>query len=973
MLFVIGLFLTLLYHTYLSYAEYQKQTYAVENIVLIEKIETLLRHIDKERTSSAIYLGTNQKEDLEKLVTYQESVDHELKEISQLFLKDQNLLIYQSVISGVSDSLRYTRSRVDVLSMDHHHILFESYVSKVAKPLMNIIKSLGESSLVSLDYMHFLILKENLYAEKSFISFLLSGQKAMNHQDLLKWEYFLEKDILNLFSNQSLEMLNHLRGEIFINSSTGNYTVTLKKWLEINAQKNEIIKTRDQSIISKAKSSIEKKMFGLNHRSIKYMLASIALFIIFIILFISYKKNIQNNRLLVDTLSDLESDLDDKQRAEIKKVLNENDTLAIYRFLVNAIKEPNRAKDHFLANMSHEIRTPLNGIIGFTNILKETELTDDQQEFLAIIEESSNNLIYIVNDILDFSKVASGKVEIENIAFNVMEKFEASIDSYAAKSAEKNIDLNLMIDPMLPVELIGDGTKISQIIINILSNAVKFTDEGGRVDIHIEQMSTFDNEVNVKFSITDSGIGMSSVQQEKVFDAFSQADASTSRKFGGTGLGLTISKKFVSLMGGDLELESKEGEGTTFFFSLNLEKSPASTQRESLNLIHLNAVYITVPNKEGMSENLQRYIEYSGANFRTENYADILAMQESSLPDIIFIDHYYIEDEVIISSLARLNTKTILISTAEIEKSNHDIKDNISKVLYKPVNFSKTVRSLKRVNKERDFVSSDITEVNDISSTRVFKNISALIVEDNIINQKLLKSILTNFDITVTIANNGLEAFNLRKENRYDIIFMDIQMPVMDGVEATQKIIEYERSSEQLHIPIIALTANTLASDRDRYLSIGMDKYLKKPIDVADLTVIIEEYFPIREIRDTIPLNGYIAPSKGAPPRVILYKETELTGKIYAAVLSNLGYSVDMYSSIDKFLGDIDKRSYRFALFDIKPFKGLKNENSVIDLIRESGAIPIAFVEKETESDYCETLKSVGHANEISEKLRRCE
>ena len=974
---VAGLFLVLLYHTYLSYSEYKDKSHTINHIVLVEKIDAVLSNIDKERTCSAIYMGTNHKIDLKEVEKYREIVDSGLEEIFGLLAKDKNFSTHQSDIRDISSSLVYARSRVNVLSMNYHHILFENYVSKIVEPLMRVLDHLTKSSSIPSSYFQLLLEKENLYAEKSFISFVLSGQKVMNYQDLLKWEEIIGKDTLtNVGSNQ----LTHLRGEIFIHSSVGKYIVSLEQWIAVNNKKNDIIKKRESNILSDVKHGLEDNLSNLKYRAITYLSAAIALFIILIILFFLYNKNVQNNRLLIDTLSDLESDLDEKQRAEIKKVLKQNDTLAIYRFLVNAIKEPSRAKDHFLANMSHEIRTPLNGIIGFTNILKETDLKEDQQEFLAIIEESSNNLISIVNDILDFSKVASGKVEIENIAFNVMEKFEASIDSYAAKAAQKNINLNLMIDPNLPTELMGDATKISQVIINLLSNAVKFTDEGGSVDIIIEQISERNNTVRLKFSIKDSGIGMTLEQQEKVFDAFSQADASTSRKFGGTGLGLTISKKFVSLMGGELELESKENEGTTFFFLLDLEKSASSIKRETFDFAHLNTVYLTVPNREGMSDNLRVYIEYTGAKFKTESYITLLEMRKEDLPDIIFVDHHYINDERIISSILELDTKTVLITTAEIEKCNCDIKDKISKVLYRPINLSKTIRGLKSGNsKTKDNIRNDniqkdkLVEVNDIKSNRVFTDISALVVEDNIINQKLLKNILSNFDIKVSIANNGKEAFNLFMENKYDIIFMDIQMPVMNGVESTQNIIKYEKINNLIHTPIVALTANTLPSDREKYIEIGMDKYLKKPIDVSDLTAIIEVYFPIKEIRDSMPPPNRVVGEKETPaPSVILYKETELTAKIYKAVLNNLGYSVDMHSSINQFLDGIEKRNYKFALFDAKPFRTINSENFVVELIRDSGATPIAFVEKDGETNYCETLDYVGHANKISEKLLNC-
>ena len=959
MTIVIGLFFTMLYYTYSSYVKYDKQADELEEIVLIEKINSTLNDIDKERTYSAIYMGTNHKEDLQRLKESRELVNRKIDDISKLLSLNNIYTIHKPVITNISTTLSYSRDRVNVLSMNYNHILFENYIDKVVEPLMGILNHLTEESSLSKDYFQFVLDNENIYSEKSFISFILSGQKVMNNKDLTKWETIIDKD------STTKANLNNLRGKILIGSVSGKYDISLKDWINTNIQKINDIKKREQLAILEVQNTINNKLESSKYTLIQYALLSITFLTIFIMILYLYTKSAKDSRFLIDTLSDLESDLNANQREEIKRVLKKKDTLAIYKFLVNAIKEPNRAKDHFLANMSHEIRTPLNGIIGFTNILKETELKEDQQEFLSIIEESSNNLISIVNDILDFSKVASGKIEIENIAFNVMEKFEVSIDSYAAKAAQKNINLNLMIDPNLPMELMGDAPKISQVIINLLSNAVKFTDEGGVIDIIIEQLFEDDNVVKLKFSIKDSGIGMSLEQQAKVFDAFSQADVSTSRKFGGTGLGLTISKKFISLMGGELELTSKEGEGTTFFFSLSLKKSPNSSQRETLGLTNINAIYVTRPDKAWMSDNIKSYIEYNGANFRTVNYVDVLAMKRSELADILFIDHQYIEDEGIIESLLELDTKTIFISTTEIESCKCPLKKKISKVIYKPMNFSKTVRSLTTINKKVVPENSNIEEINNISSTSIFTNISALIVEDNVINQKLLDRILSNFDIDVTIASNGLEAVDLRQKNSYDIIFMDIQMPVMDGVEATKKIIEYEKENNLTHIPIVALTANVLTSDRNKYLESGMDEYLKKPIDVADLTTIIEEYFPIEEIRKSMPVNI----ENNFNSNVILYKETPLTAKIYTAVLNNLGYHVDMYSSANEFIENIEKQTYKFALFDSMPFKNINSENFVVELIRDSGATPIAFVDKKDENTYCETLNSVGHANEISEKL----
>ncbi|HHH51724.1 MAG TPA: response regulator [Campylobacterales bacterium] len=299
------------------------------------------------------------------------------------------------------------------------------------------------------------------------------------------------------------------------------------------------------------------------------------------------------------------------------------------------------------------------------------------------------------------------------------------------------------------------------------------------------------------------------------------------------------------------------------------------------------------------------------------------------------------------------------------------MKEQVDKIIYKPINYSKTLRVLKLIEDKNIENNQTITKVKDSRLTQAFKGIKALVVEDNIINQKLIYNLLNNFHINVTIANNGLEALNLRKQNSYDIIFMDIQMPIMSGVESTQKIIEYEKEVGKKHVPIVALTANAIQGDKEKYIGSGMDKYLKKPINLKELISILEESFPINEIRDAIPLENHTQSTLSDISKIILYKETALTAKIYSAILNNLGYKVDMYSSEAEFISHLDNNEYKFALFDIKPFRVAHSDDFLVNLIRDSGATPIAFVEDNFSSD-CETLNSVGSINEISQKLKEC-
>ncbi|HHD81061.1 MAG TPA: response regulator, partial [Campylobacterales bacterium] len=422
---------------------------------------------------------------------------------------------------------------------------------------------------------------------------------------------------------------------------------------------------------------------------------------------------------------------------------------------------------------------------------------------------------------------------------------------------------------------------------------------------------------------------------------------------------------------GKLEVKSEENKGAKFFFSINLHKSIDSKERVHNDFSKAEVAYITLPSREPNYKNLKIYIEYIGAKFKIYSYKDILELEDTKLPNIIFIDHQYIEDQETIGSLLHLNTKIVLISTAEIETCKCPMKEQVDKIIYKPINYSKTLRVLKLIEDKNIENNQTITKVKDSRLTQAFKGIKALVVEDNIINQKLIYNLLNNFHINVTIANNGLEALNLRKQNSYDIIFMDIQMPIMSGVESTQKIIEYEKEVGKKHVPIVALTANAIQGDKEKYIGSGMDKYLKKPINLKELISILEESFPINEIRDAIPLENHTQSTLSDISKIILYKETALTAKIYSAILNNLGYKVDMYSSEAEFISHLDNNEYKFALFDIKPFRVAHSDDFLVNLIRDSGATPIAFVEDNFSSD-CETLNSVGSINEISQKLKEC-
>jgi len=603
---------------------------------------------------------------------------------------------------------------------------------------------------------------------------------------------------------------------------------------------------------------------------------------------------------------------------------------------------------NFIADISHELRTPLTGILGFTTILKETELNSEQREFVSTIERSSNNLLNLVNDVLDFSKASSGKMELDSHPFDMIEKIENSIESYITKVAEKYIELGLYIDPSIPTNIMGDSTKISQVMLNLLSNAIKFTKEHGVVNISVKKVQESEDSVKILFSVKDSGIGIREEKIKKIFEAFSQADSSTTREFGGTGLGLTISSRFVSMMGGELKIKSEIGIGTTLFFTLDFKKSKDTKPRVVPDIKQKSIAYI-VPQKQNIykdiDDNLKAYILSTGIPYQTYTKKEIFLLEEHELPDILFINHRYTHEEGLLDRFLALKTNIILITCTDMNMITTLYEKSVSNFIFKPINYTKIVKALtigKFQREKKDLLLRD----NDSD---------ILIAEDNTINQKLIFNIFKRMGISVTFANNGVEAVNLYQNHIYKMILMDIEMPILSGIEATKKIREYEESKNIIPpIPIVALTANNDKCHIDQYLKIGMDDHLAKPIDIKRIKEVLDSYF----IKEVSPIKN-----------ILLYKETKVTGKIYSSILKNLGYHVDVYSSEEEFTKRLGHDKYQYILFDPKPFDGIESESLFYSLIEQSNAKSFAFTDNPKYKRLCRTLSPNIYGEELKKSF----
>ncbi len=1004
-----------------SYTKYKNIEDLENQLNSTKALKSLSINLSNERGLSALYLiDKNQKikEMLgEQRVKSNTAINHVLNFNSQNSNDEYGHKIVQNI-----QNIQKQRDAVDSAKSSFSEIF--SYYDAININILAKVQNFLSKSInykvdnLSDNFINSITLMKSIANERDIITNILNKKEDINKQVLL--DTFknntikstfqtllpeLNSDIENIFKNTKFLLAVKESDKIkrtLLQSPKEIETIKASNWYTHETNKLVYINKISNSIYKKMIEELEKQK-----KNYLYEMIVLGLLLLFTLYLLYIYKKLYNflydtsalERLLNKILNYglIEDTIDLGSTKGILKtysiVENSVDKIAIEK---KKAERANAAKSIFLANMSHEIRTPINGIIGFTDLLKNSKLGNEEKEYVDIIQKSTDNLLEIINNILDLSKIESQKIEIDEILFSPLEEFESTVDIYMAKAASKSINLSLFMDPDFDHYLLGDSNKIKEVLLNLISNAVKFTPEDGDISVVIKKQTTSSPNIEkIYFEVNDNGIGIDTNDMEDIFDAFSQADSTITRKFGGTGLGLTISSNYISIMGGKLEVKSKKDVGSSFFFTLELQKEKSLKRVYRNHFKHFNPLIISDAKENKLSQSLADSMDYLSSKSKIATIDELADAQTLKDINLIIIQKHTINDESY-ELLKGLNIPILNILKTKDRTLSKNLVDKSLFSTFEPLSINKLTKSLKIIEQKSDFITKDISS-NYLDKRGEKYNI--LVAEDNEINQKLIKKILENLNFNVTTVANGQEAVDARKDGEFDLIFMDIAMPVMDGVSATKEILAYEKIEKIDHIPIIALTANALKGDREKFLNDGLDDYLPKPTKeelVKEMAIKYNVYNPKRQnaedtaspvieedesneiivqeqlVQKEATISEEELLKNNERENILIYKKSVVESKIFEKVLSQLYTKVNIVENTNDFFDKIKNENYKVIMVDKEiidlniqdMFNSVKDiDNTTLLLFRSFDSI----VDDKTRTDFDEVL--INSADKVYLKL----
>jgi signal transduction histidine kinase/CheY-like chemotaxis protein len=945
------------YILYKSYNNYQDLKELESKMDEAKILKSLSINLARERGLSTLYNLSRQKNTKDLLLKQRVGSDKAIKLINNYYSTHTPSDIVSKKIVSKLTKIDDIRSKIDKFSLSYESSFsyFDTIYSAIISQIKQSLKSKYNPSINNLSnsYIETIELMRSISNERDYVTNLLTNNSSKNR--LLLLHIFKDSDLVSTIKSLNQKTKDELKKIIndktFI-SAIKETQETKKELLENSTNKTDPINwfTKEtQKIMGTNRvtnaifSNIEKELKSDKKLELIKAIISALLLLLSLYMLYIYKrlhkhlystKGVEGvlNKILGYALIEDTIDLGSTEGIEkTYRVIEESvDKIAVEK---RKAEKANAAKSIFLANMSHEIRTPINGIIGFTELLKKSNLKDEEREYVDIIDKSTENLLEIINNILDLSKIESKKIELDMMPFSPIEEFENSVDVYMPKVENKNINLSLLMDPNFDNYLLGDIVKVKEVLLNLISNAVKFTPEGGQISVLIKNLTKEKSDTQkIYFEVSDSGIGMSEEEMADIFDAFSQADSTITRKYGGTGLGLTISSSFVSLMGGKLEVSSKKDLGSNFYFTLEFKKEKPLKNTQKDRFKGIKAVVLTSKNSL-LSLQEQEYMNYFGTKCKSLSIHELKAMKK--IDTQLIIANFTSLSKAQYNYLLDLKIPTILVYPTKYRARLAQYKNETIFPTYEPINVSKFTKVLTDVAKKNNInilpQIGDKKEIKRVKSNKIKKDV--LIAEDNLINQKLLTKIIENFGLNVKTAINGKEAYEALKKEHFDLIFMDIAMPIMDGVSATKKILEYEKSNNLTHTPIVAVTANALKGDRERFLNSGLDDYIAKPAKEKDILEILQKY-DMSINHDTKTIKNQPESFIEETPTIIdsrndsdmkdllIMKKSKVETKIFEKVLSKNYNNIDAVSELDQFFALLSKNRYKVVMID-KEVNGL--------------------------------------------------